>query len=101
MPATIPVGLATKLGAALAAILGAATVIQAFLAGDQSDTTIATLAGLVVTVYKIMDGRYQQATAATAVTADVADVEIPGEFEPDPEEPAPAEQPVVPPGIAT
>ncbi len=59
----IPVGLATKLGAAAAATFGAATFIQAFLDGDHSDTTIATLVGLIVTIYKIMDGRYNQASA--------------------------------------
>jgi len=64
--ARIEVGLSTKLGLALATVLGSATVIQAFLDGDHSDTTIATLAGLVLAVYKIMDGRYNQATASAA-----------------------------------
>lgn len=75
----IPVGLATKLGAAIAAILGAATIIQAFLDGDHSDTTIATLAGLVLTVYKIMDGRYNQATAVIASDAVAAVVDASGD----------------------
>jgi len=48
----------------LASVLGSLTVIQAFLNGDHSDTTIATLAGMVLAIYKVMDGRYNQATAA-------------------------------------
>jgi hypothetical protein len=68
---SIPVGLATKLGTLVAAISAVCAAILPLLDGDQTPEVIAVLAAGGAALYKVLDGRYQQAAArenAKAVT---------------------------------
>jgi hypothetical protein len=75
----IPVGLATKLGAAGAAIAGLIALLAAFANGDHTEETITGIVTSALLVYKIMDGRYNQAVAKEVVSdasGEVDDVDL-------------------------
>lgn len=92
----IPVGFATKLGVIVSGLFGIAALVSAIINGDHTEETIAALAAAVVALYKVLDGRYNQATAVaeTATPTDVvvtnvaaddipSDAELAAEFEGD------------------
>lgn len=76
----IPVGFATKLGVIVSALFGVATIVTAIMNGDHTEETIAALAAAVLTLYKVLDGRYNQATAqvTTAIPTDVVVTNVNG-----------------------
>lgn len=62
-PPVIPVGLGTKLGLFGTTVLAVVALITAVLHGDHSLETLVALGGAVALLYKVIDGRYQQAAA--------------------------------------
>lgn len=61
---TIPVGLATRLGTAVAAVFGLIALITAVLEGDHSQETIIALILAALNVFIVLGGRYAQAALA-------------------------------------
>lgn len=62
-PPVIPVGLGTKLGLFGTSVLAVIALVTAVLHGDHTFETLVSLAGAVALLYKVVDGRYQQAAA--------------------------------------
>lgn len=63
-PATsVPVGLSTKIGGTVSAVMGLVAVLTAVLDGDHTTETIGALASAVVVLVTLMGGRYAQAAA--------------------------------------
>lgn len=77
----IPVGFTTKLGLIVAGVSGVAALVSAIIAGDHTEETIGALVAAVIALYKVLDGRYNQATAAvvTAPPVDVVVQDIPSD----------------------
>jgi hypothetical protein len=65
----IPVGLGTKAGLLMTAVLGVVAVLAAISNGDHSDETIAGLAGSVWVLSVTIGGRMAQAAAALRAAA--------------------------------
>jgi hypothetical protein len=62
-PQVPPVGLATKVGLAVAVLLGAAGAVTAFIDGDHSPETVTLIAAAVASAISVVVGRSQQAAA--------------------------------------
>lgn len=84
----IPVGLATKLGVVFSVLAAVAAAVLGVLEGDQTPETITLLVAALGAAYKVMDGRYNQATAAVGTDPEVLpdedddlDFDVPSEEE--------------------
>lgn len=84
----IPIGFATKIGVVAAFLLGIVALAVGLAADGATPETISALAGAVALLYKVMDGRYNQAVvqATEKAVPDEAELEemYPGEREPEP-----------------
>lgn len=67
----IPVGIATKLGTVAGAAAAVAAIVTAVLEGDHTPETLGALAAAVLAFWKVMDGRYKQATARRATSTPI------------------------------
>jgi hypothetical protein len=84
--AGIPVGLATKIGALVAAAFGVVAGVTAVLHGDHTEETITSLVLAAATVWWLMKGRYDQATARASAPQTLAIGEV-GELSTPPAKP--------------
>lgn len=67
----IPKGFATKLGTVVAAIAAVCAAVTPVLDGDQTPEVITLLAVAGAAVFKVLDGRYKQATAQETANVNV------------------------------